>query len=128
MNSTISLIRDLLVDLTEFGWDSQICRCLRKKKSKFIFGISVFMVLFLVGGVFISNKVGASSIERKKLIMRVDINYGDTLWSIAEEYAYDNGYTSYEEFIDDVRDINNISGDYLRAGACVSIPFYEECE
>ena len=127
MTMTLNYIKDLFVDLTEFGVDSEICRIIKKRKSKMIFGVIIFVALFVAGSIFVSSTVGASSIEKKKLLMRVDINYGDTLWSIAEEYAYDNGYTSYEEFIDDVKDINNISGDYIRAGGCLSVPFYEEC-
>ncbi len=53
----------------------------------------------------------------------VEIEPGDTLWSIAEESDL-TGFSGKKEFIDAIERINNISGDNIHAGNALILPYY----
>ena len=47
----------------------------------------------------------------------------ETLWTIAEEH-YSEEYNSYQEYIDEVKFINNLTDDTIYRGAKLVIPYY----
>ena len=51
------------------------------------------------------------------------VEYGDTLWSIAQEYV-DYHYDSILEYVNEVRSINHITGDIIREGQTLIVPYY----
>ena len=53
----------------------------------------------------------------------IEVEYGESLWSIAEKYA-DEHYRSNLQFIKEVKSINHISGDVIREGQTIVIPYY----
>ena len=54
----------------------------------------------------------------------VEINYGDTLWSIAKNNM-NPGYTSIKDYISDIKECNQMSSDKLNTGGYLMIPYYE---
>ena len=54
----------------------------------------------------------------------VEINYGDTLWSIAKNNM-NPGYTSIKDYISDIKECNQMSSDKLNTGGYLKIPYYE---
>ena len=52
------------------------------------------------------------------------LSHGDSLWSIAKEYSDVDSYASYTDYIDEVKQINHISGDDIHAGEYLTIPYY----
>lgn len=59
-----------------------------------------------------------------KYYTSVQVEDGDSLWSIAEEYSDVDSYASYTDYIDEVKQINHISGDDIHAGEYLTIPYY----
>lgn len=59
-----------------------------------------------------------------KYYTSVQVEDGDSLWSIAKEYSDVDSYASYTDYIDEVKQINHISGDDIHAGEYLTIPYY----
>ena len=58
-----------------------------------------------------------------KYYTSIQIHSGDSLWSIAETYMTGE-YQNIYDYIDEVREINHLSGDYLQAGSKLCVPYY----
>ena len=67
------------------------------------------------------NRAEATTVQ-EKVYTSIEIQDGDTLWSLAETYG--QKYKSYDVFINEVCDINKLSGDRITAGAYLLIPVY----
>ncbi len=94
----------------------------RHYKTIFIlFLVLAFIGILLFGGK--DAKDANASTVKEKYFTCIDISDGDTLWSIAEEYATVE-FETYNAFIDEVKHINNLRGDRIDAGATLVIPVY----
>ncbi len=95
------------------------------KHYKLIVGAVALMLIIgvlTIGAGDGSDKVDASTYN-EKYFMCIDIEADDTLWTIAEEYMSEE-YSSVEEYIDEVKSINNLTGDKIYSGATLVIPYY----
>lgn len=93
------------------------------KKNKLHSYISTFLILavtlIIVSGCIITDSFqsiaqsdpGAHGTFYKS----ITIQKGDTLWDIAEEYITDD-FDSIEEYIDLLKDMNNLQGDKILSG------------
>lgn len=63
--------------------------------------------------------------ENTKYFTTVQIESGDTLWDIAQDYISPE-YASIQDYIDEVESINHISEDDITAGCYITIPYYSE--
>ena len=66
-----------------------------------------------------------SEAPRYKYYTSICVAPGDSLWSIAEEYMSSDYETVYD-YISEVQEINHLSGDYLRAGTKLCVPYYSD--
>lgn len=104
----------------------------RRKKQQRIRGIvsvsTLILSIFIVFCIF-GVDTNARSIEDRpeyKYFTNYELEYGDTLWSIAETYA-DHHYTSVEDYIEEVCIINSITTDArLISGTSLIIPYYSQ--
>lgn len=104
----------------------------------FLLGLTVFVLVILVGSLFIQNK-NIASLKIPQSITKLfrgntdlleqsapktyTVVSGDTLWSIAEE-AYGSGYSAY-----DLAKLNNITdADSLNEGTVLKLPSLEPKE
>lgn len=62
--------------------------------------------------------------KKHKYYSSYEIQQGDSLWSIAEEYMDREFYNSIQDYIDEVKDINGISKDMIHEGCYLIIPYY----
>lgn len=53
----------------------------------------------------------------------VQIEQGDSLWSIAEEYMNPE-FASIPDYIREIKRVNHISSDQIHAGAYLVVPYY----
>ena len=53
------------------------------------------------------------------------IESGDTLWNIAERY-YDSDIVSIPEYIEELRQINDLSTDMIRSGNYIVVSYYAD--
>ena len=52
----------------------------------------------------------------------VDINKGDTLWTIAEEY--NTRFDDVRDYIDEIKEFNNMKGTFIQSGDKIVVPVY----
>lgn len=103
----------------------------RRKRQQRIHGIiSVFalilsiIIVFCVSGV-VTNARSINDHPEYKYFMSYELEYGDTLWSIATDYVDEHHYTSIDDYIEEVCIINSISVDTrLIAGTNLILPYY----
>ena len=73
--------------------------------------------------VLISNAETEIENFEYKYYKNIEVKYGDSLWSIAEDYA-DDHYDSVHDYINEVKSINHMKGDMIREGEMILIPYY----
>lgn len=69
------------------------------------------------------TKSEASDEMSYKYYTSVEIKNGDTLWDIASEYMTDE-YGSLQEYVAEVKELNNLPSDNIRSGQSIVIPYY----
>lgn len=91
---------------------------------KLIIGLSILLIalVLLFGASGLSDGVSANT-HNEKYFKCIDIERGDTLWSIADEYMTEE-YDSVEEYIAEVKSINSLTDDTLYNGATLIVPYY----
>lgn len=93
--------------------------------------LSLLLVFLCVAGVVYSKiVVGATSKQKStdglyKYYAEVRVHRDDTLWSIANDY-FSEGYSSLEEFMQEIREINSISFNKIYYGQLLIVPYYSE--
>ncbi|MDR2889147.1 MAG: LysM peptidoglycan-binding domain-containing protein [Lachnospiraceae bacterium] len=88
------------------------------------------MILILVaafsvtlGSIFVQAKA-TDQLPSHKYFTSIEVGAGDTLWSIANDNISLTHYASIGDYIDEVLQINNLSGDEINAGQHLIIPYY----
>lgn len=104
-----------------------IARRKQQQRMRSIFSLSALVIgiiiVFSVSG-FVTNARSTNDIQEYKYFMNYELEYGDSLWSIANQ-NYDSHYDSVNDYIEEICIINNITPDSkLRAGCSLIIPYY----
>ena len=95
--------------------------------------IAVVSVLALGLSVYLSDDPVDAHTERRsdipvpvrcKYYTSVEVSYGDSLWSIAEEYL-DADHQSVYDYIDEIKAINGLDSDQIQAGEYLMVSYYE---
>ena len=104
-------------------------RELREKRPFFITGIIVFISLLTIccflyfSNSIVRAKEPSSDIQYKV----VEVQEGDSLWSLAAEYSSSTPYTT-AEYISQLRSINGLSDDTIHTGCYLTIVYYEKVQ
>ena len=90
--------------------------------------VSIVAVIILSISTFIisAGKINAESDLTKnsyKYFTTVYVESGDSLWSIASKYATEE-YRDLDMYIEEVKQINNLSGSKLNQGSYICVPYY----
>lgn len=89
--------------------------------------ISVLCILFLVVFALFFLPQRTASAKNAPTgtyeIISIEIQPGDTLWSIATEYFSDD-FGSVQSYISEIKRMNGITSDTLYAGAYLLVPYY----
>ena len=90
-----------------------------------LYAIVLIAVLAFTGSIlFCSTKAQAAPAEPTyKYYTSIQIQKGDTLWSIADSYITDE-YKDKKEYIQEICSINHISEDDIHSGQYITIPYY----
>ena len=82
-------------------------------------------VIVITAGIVLASAFQAkgNSNSRYKYYKSVEINHGDTLWSIAGNYITDD-YSSMDAYINEVKYINSMGDTVITAGSSIIIPYY----
>lgn len=102
-------------------------RLVQKQKCMLLFTAAVLLVLFLVffGSSLLASAKNntAASHTAHKYYTSIQLESGDSLWSIAEAHA-SLGYRSYQEYIDEVIQLNHLEDDSIHAGQYLMVPYF----
>lgn len=96
-----------------------------------IAGILPFCLLLAVCCMIISGFSFSESNELDgeedacKYYTSIEIEVGDSLWSIASEYMTDD-YKNVQDYIEEIKSLNKLSGDKIHAGNYLVIPYYSQ--
>lgn len=82
--------------------------------------VLVGITLLFFGGMKIVNADEAK--EYEKSFVSIEIEHGDTLTSIAQEYA--KSEADYKDYIEEVKTINSIKDDTIHSGCYLLVPVY----
>lgn len=80
----------------------------------------LFLSVFLIGGMKLVQ--ADENIQYEKSFLTIEIEEGDTLTSIAAEYSVSS--VKYVDYIQEVKDINNLKSDTIHTGCYLLIPVY----
>jgi cell division protein YceG involved in septum cleavage len=96
------------------------------KRRVWILGAIVLFVAILLSVGFITKTVTAQrNSERVKLVTSIEIQKGDTLWSIASEYISDE-YDDVTEFIEEIKTSNGMASEEIRVGNYIIVPYFAD--
>lgn len=98
-------------------------REMRKHLQMFLATLCLIAVCSFTLSVFRSNAKNDVDVS-DKYYKSITIMKYDTLWSIAEQYMDDAHYDSIQDYIAEVRQMNSISGDSIRYGEYLIVPYY----
>lgn len=86
-----------------------------------IIGLILFFSIFIIGSM--SMVRADESMQYDKSFMPIEVESGDTLTSIATEYAISAAH--YSDYIQEVKSINNLKDDTIKTGCYLMIPVYQ---
>ncbi len=89
-----------------------------------ILSVCIILTCALSYGVLVSNASSEDTDISYKYFTSIEVSYGDTLWSIAEEYKDAEFYASTEDYIDEVVRMNHLTSSNIKAGQYLIIPYY----
>ena len=92
-------------------------------------GLLLILALGIIVGstFFASSRSNAASNEpmQYKYYTSIQVQPGDTLWSIAGKYALDSE-VARQEYVDEVIRMNHLHGETIHAGDYLTIAYYSE--
>ena len=109
---------------------SAVYRRRRNEKRKVVFlGVVTIVLVFMIGltfGGFLSKAKGNVNLnEYNKYYANIEIQPGDTLWELADEYMDPVNYDSKDSYISEVLAINSLkSENHIVAGQFLVMPYY----
>ncbi len=84
-------------------------------------GITLIIFVSVIGCVNLAQANEMKNYE--KSFISIEIDDGDTLTSIAREYA--KSEAEYEDYIEEVKNINNLKNDTIHDGCYLLVPVYQ---
>ena len=87
---------------------------LDRRRITFISGVVALALILVILGTSVASAKDIDN-SKPKYYTSITIKDGDTLWSIAEEYMYDD-YDSVKEYANELIKINGLTDDTLYAG------------
>lgn len=87
---------------------------------------TVFILLcVLIGSSIADTGQSAAKNDSYKYYTSIEIEKGDTLWTIAEEYITSE-YVSIQEYVEDIKEVNNLGDDEIHFGQHLMVPYFSE--
>lgn len=112
---------------TEYGQRESVGKSLHVKHyGRIVWGFMAAVVM-VIGISLIMNKTVSSATVRQqsvKCYRSVEIEKGDSIWSIAKKY-YTDDWNNLESYIEEIKQFNGIANDNIQAGCYLAIPYYE---
>ncbi|MBQ1682531.1 MAG: LysM peptidoglycan-binding domain-containing protein [Agathobacter sp.] len=94
-----------------------------QKRMIFVVVILCISLLILGSSTYVAFAKSDNQHEPVKQYISIQIQSGETLWSIASEYVKDTN-VSKEEYIAEVTSVNNLKDSQIHSGQYIIIPKY----
>lgn len=101
-------------------------REMRKNFLLFVMTLCLIVTTSVAVGSFRSNAKNDPAKETYRYYKSITVSDRDTLWSIAQTYMDEMHYDSIQDYISDVKHINNLKNDAIYADAHLIVPYYAE--
>ncbi|SHO45714.1 LysM peptidoglycan-binding domain-containing protein [Anaerocolumna xylanovorans] len=106
---------------------ADIRRFLHKKQFVAMLGILIAITL-MISFLLKPTDVTAQRLhDSKKQVVSIQINKGDTLWSIAGRYITDD-YKDMNSYIREIKETNRLYSDTIHEGGYIVVPYYAQGE
>lgn len=96
------------------------------RRNIMILGLSALIVI-IISVLFISFSSQARNIDEPvsyKYFKSIQIDKGDTLWSIAKENMDTEHYKNTSEYVEEIKTMNSLASDQIVAGRYIIVPYY----
>ena len=106
---------------------NRIRRQREMKKNFLILAMTICLIVTCMVSMngFLSNAKGDSMENSHKYYKSITIADNDTLWSIAEKYMDKEHYACINDYIEEVKHMNNLTDDVIHYGKYLIIPYYD---
>lgn len=101
-------------------------RARRNRYRLVVVSVWLFLLAF-VGFSFNSPSVIARNQNTVKCYTSVQVDAGDSLWSIATAHMTSE-YRNIDDYINEIKVINGISGNMIQQGSYLNIPYYLDAQ
>lgn len=98
-------------------------RQLRRRGFMLVLTIILVLTLAVSYHAILSEATSGTEVENYKYYTSIEVKYGDSLWTIAQEYVSEE-YDSIDEYIDEVMEINHLKEEKISAGQYLIVPYY----
>ncbi len=100
----------------------------RRELRKHILTLTLTFVLVITCSMmFFTVKTKAQNSDEAiyyKYYKSITVSRGDSLWTYATEYADEDHYDSYQNYIDEVLQMNGLSCENITTGQHLVVPYY----
>ena len=89
--------------------------------------VLTFVLVITCSMMFFTVKTKAQNRDEAvyyKYYKSITVSRGDSLWIYAAEYADEDHYDSYQNYIDEVLQMNGLSSESITAGQHLIVPYY----
>lgn len=104
-------------------------KCRRQREIRRIFILTAIAVVLVLGfalsyHALLSHANTEIDDISYKYFTSIQIEPGDTLWSLADRYADQEHYASHDQYIEEVMNMNHMSSEDISAGSYLILPYY----
>lgn len=95
-------------------------------KRRLVLAICALILIVIMGtvfGTFMSKAEAENQMPEYKYFKTYTVQVNDSLWEIANEYTGTH-YTSNQEYIQEVMQMNHLQSEYIQAGDVIVIPYF----
>ena len=94
-----------------------------KRIRRTVFAGILLLTLLFTGFAFNSPSAVAQNRNTAKYYTTVQVDAGDSLWSIAGEYMTPE-YEDMDDYIAEIKEVNGLNGNLILQGSYLNIPYY----
>lgn len=97
------------------------------RKLSFTCMTAVFVLLLALSIFSLSAKADSTeNANEYKYYTSHQIEQGETLWSIAENFMDSEHYETVQDYINEIKSVNQMSGDHIQSGNYLLLPYFSE--
>ncbi len=87
--------------------------------------VCLIALFAIIGSKMLTNATETSEEVYYKYYTQIEIEKGDSLWSIAQKYKTNGNHKSTNDYIEEVIEINQLSSTNIQAGQCIIVPYFD---